>query len=54
MDFCRRLVIMGDIHGNITAFEASIADAIKAFGSTIDAFAFLGGYCFDFNNQSRF
>lgn len=43
-----RLIVLGDIHGNITALEAVLMDAIESYGSHIDGFIFLGDYCCDF------
>lgn len=43
-----RLIVMGDVHGNIEAFKASVYNAIEKYGKQIDAFVFMGDYCCDF------
>ena len=43
-----RLIVLGDIHGNIEAFKGVIEDALHKYGNQIDGFIFLGDYCCDF------
>lgn len=43
-----RFIVLGDIHGNITALQAVVMDALENFDSKIDGFIFLGDYCCDF------
>lgn len=43
-----RLIVLGDIHGNIEAFNSVIEDVFHKYGKQIDGFIFLGDYCCDF------
>ncbi len=43
-----RLIVMGDIHGNIEALNSVIEESITTYGKNIDGFIFLGDYCCDF------
>lgn len=43
-----RLIVLGDIHGNIDAMNSVVQDAIQTYGSQIDGFVFLGDYSCDF------
>lgn len=43
-----RLIVLGDIHGNIEAFKACVEDAINSYGSQISGFLLVGDYCCDF------
>lgn len=44
----KRLIVLGDIHGNVEAMKAVVHESLSTYGEHIDGFVLLGDYCCDF------